>query len=363
MSKLSVQLVTWNGAKYVPYLFASLRNQEYKNWKLYILDNASEDGMVDAMKKEIENFPVEVELVESKENTGFAGGHNKLFKQTDSEYVLLLNQDMYVMSDCFGKMVTFLDERRDVAAVSPRLMRWDFKKIRNPKSEIRNPEESFTDQVDAMGLKIFRNRRVVEQCTGRKWEEIKDAFVTSKDLSTSLGMTEGAEVFGVSGAFPMFRRADIEEIAFDDGTFFDESYGSYKEDVDLAFRLQSAGKKTFVLPQVIAYHDRSAAGPRDMGDGAAAANKKTQSDWVRYHSYKNHLMTMYKNKYWQNHIIDLPWIAWYELKKLVWLLLFDRKVLKGIVEMWKLRAEMREKRREIKGKRKVDWKALRVWWV
>jgi len=349
MPKLSVQLVTWNGAKYVPYLFDSLRKQEFKDWRLHVLDNASEDGMVGAMKKEIENFPVEVELIESKENTGFAGGHNRLFKQTDSEYVLLLNQDMYVMPDCLERMVAFLDEHKDVAMVSPRLMRWDFEKVSDLK-------KSFTDQVDAMGLKVFRNRRVVEWLTGEDWAAYCCIPVSVYDASL-------IEIFGVSGSFPMFRRRDIEEIAFSDGTFFDESYGSYKEDVDLAFRLQSAGKRSCVLPQVVAYHDRSAAGPREMGDGAAAANKKTQSDWVRYHSYKNHLMTMYKNKYWQNHIIDLPWIAWYELKKFVWLLLFDRKVLKGLGEVWRLRKELRKKRREIVGNRRVGWKAVRKWWI
>src|SRR3989338_7429508 len=42
--KLTVQLVTWNGAKYIPYLFESLKKQTYADWDLAVLDNASSDG-------------------------------------------------------------------------------------------------------------------------------------------------------------------------------------------------------------------------------------------------------------------------------------------------------------------------------
>ena len=79
MPKLSVHLVTWNGSKYIPYLFGSLRKQTFQDWKLYILDNASTDDTVERMKKELvdsassaDRFPVPYELVESKENIWFS---------------------------------------------------------------------------------------------------------------------------------------------------------------------------------------------------------------------------------------------------------------------------------------------------
>ena len=42
------------------------------NWQIIVVDNASEDGSVEAVKKE---YP-EVELVENKENLGFSAGNN-----------------------------------------------------------------------------------------------------------------------------------------------------------------------------------------------------------------------------------------------------------------------------------------------
>ncbi|MBP6859493.1 MAG: glycosyltransferase [Candidatus Magasanikbacteria bacterium] len=345
--KLSVHLVTWNGAKYVPFLFDSLRKQSFKNWELLVIDNNSTDGMVEAMKKELVNFSVQHELVENKTNLGFAGGHNMAFKKTNGEYILMLNQDMYLTSDCLEKVVTFLDNNSSLAVVSPRLMKWNF--IESDKNLVN----SFTNQIDTLGLQVYRNRRVVEQYTGQQWEAVKNKL-HNLDL---------LRVFGVSGALPVFRRSALQEVVFpEDGTVFDESYHAYKEDVDLAYRMAALGLQAGVLLGAVAYHDRSAAGPKQASDRAAAHNKKGQSQWVKYHSYKNHLMTLYKNEYWQNVTLDFPWILWYELKKFVYFLIFDRAVLVGLREVWVLRKILKKKRNFIKHARKLNWREVRALW-
>jgi len=352
MARLTVQLVIWNGQKYIPHLFESLKKQTFRDWKLLVLDNASSDGTAEVVRNQIGNFPVEVDLVESSENTGFAGGHNVLFKrESESAYVLLLNQDMYLSDNCFENMVAFLDKHADAAGVSPRLMRWDFEK----SGEL---QKNFTNQIDAIGLKVFRNRRAVEWLTREVWEERSP----NTGVAKLYGHTH-VEVFGLSGAFPMFRRSDLNSAALGEGNIFDGSYVLYKEDLDLAYRLRSQGKKSFVLLDTVAYHDRTGAGPREMGDGAALKNKLEQKEWVKYHSYKNHLRTLRKNEYWQNTLIDLPWILLYELKKLVWFLLFDRKVLTGVGEVFKLRKKTRESARHIKRSRIITWRDMRKWWT
>lgn len=353
--QLAVQLVTWNGAKYIPYLFDSLRKQNFADFKVYILDNASEDDTVSAIQKELETVSFAFELIQSKENTGFAGGHNILLKKHADEYVLLLNQDMYLRVDCFSELISYLESHADVAVVSPRLMRWDFSKEQETRSKRQGTNYvgqmvGLTDSIDSLGLKVFKNRRVVEQYTAKEWHEVKKYL-----------QGEALPVFGVSGALPVFRRSDLDEVLFEDRTMFDASYVAYKEDVDLAYRLVSAGKKAAVVLDAVAYHDRSAAGPDGIEDRKAAKNKKTQSSWVKYHSYKNHLMTLRKNEYWQNVILDLPWIMWYELKKFVWFVLFDRAVLKGLGEVRKARKELKKKRGFIQKHQKIGWREMRKW--
>ncbi len=379
--KLVVQLISWNGARYVPHLFESLRKQTYKQWELLIVDNQSTDGMVEAIQKELVDFPVPARTIVNETNKGFAPAHNQALKESTSEYVLLLNQDMYLMPDCLEKMAQFLDEHSTIAAVSPRLMRWDFNKIGE------GLEKSFSNNIDALGLKIFRNRRVIEQCTQQKWDEVKQSLKCHPEergtsdvgipllknsvdwgIASSLAAsliprndTSALAVFGVSGAFPMYRRTALNNVAFADGTFLDESYFMYKEDVDLAYRLQSAGFRAAVLLNTVAYHDRTGAGPKETNDWAAAKNKPSHNKVVRYHSYKNHLATLYKNEYEQNFILDFPWIVWYELKKFGYFLLFDRSVLRGFRELWKHRRELKIKRRNIKKLRKVNWQEIRRW--
>ncbi len=357
MKTLSVHLVSWNGEKYIPYLFDSLRKQTYTDWKLYIWDNGSSDATVAAIEKELNNFPVQYEVLAQKENNGFAGGHNALFQKATEPYFLLLNQDMYVGESCFADMVSFLDAHDGVAAVSPRLMRWNFAALE--AGGLHALPKSFSDKIDALGLQVFRNRRVIEKHTGKVWERLKPTMRMSHRIIDEHAM----EVFGVSGAFPMLRRSSIEDVAFADGTFLDASYHSYKEDVDLAFRLRSAGYQSYVLLESEAYHDRSAAGPEALSDTAAAQNKKTQSDWVKKHSYKNHLMTLYKNEYWQNILLDLPFILWYECKKMGYFLFFDRAILKGWKEIWTLRKSLKQKRIRIQHTTHISFKQMRRWWT
>lgn len=334
--KVTVHLVTWNGAKYIPLLFESLRNQTDQDWELVVLDNASSDNTVQLIEQEFLTWPGQKRLIKNTTNLGFAGGHNQLYAQTDSEYFFLLNQDFYLKPTCVELLLAEIKVKPNLAVVSPRLMKWDFVR------------QEFTTTIDSLGLQVLRNRRVVEISGGKQWQPTEDKIKS---------------VFGVSGAAPLFRRSAIAQVAFSNQEFFDNSYGSYKEDVDLAFRLQAAGFGAETVLDAVIYHDRSAAGPGELSDVAAAKNKQNQSAWVQYHSYKNHLMTLYKNEYWQNLILDFLPILWYELKKFGWFLFFKPSVLKGITEVWKNRKNLREKRIVSISIRKNNWQQLRHWWT
>ncbi|OGH82268.1 MAG: hypothetical protein A2373_03635 [Candidatus Magasanikbacteria bacterium RIFOXYB1_FULL_40_15] len=337
--KLTVQLLTWNGEKYIPHLFESLRKQTYQDWQIYILDNGSIDGTVSVIKQELKNFNRACHFEEGKDNLGFAGGHNYIYDQADTEYAVFLNQDLYLEPDCFEKMISFMDKNPETAVVSPRLMKWNFNSL----------DDFFSDYVDSLGLKAYKNRRVVDWMAGKNWKE-----ESSRVAKWSGGQT--VEVFGVSGTVLLLRRKSADNILYNGKFIFDPDYGSYKEDVDLAFRLRSAGNKAYVILDTCAYHDRAS----NIGM-SAIDNKKRQPMRIKYNSYRNHIMTIYKNEYWQNFIIDFLRILCYETGKFAWFLIFDRGVLKGWKDIWKLRKELRNRRREIKNKRKIGWREMRKW--
>lgn len=299
--KLTLQLVTWNGAHWLPGLFASLKQCRVSDVRcqMSILDNGSTDGTVEILKKELATPPFSHQLIELKENTGFAGGHNRLFRMSSAEYVLIFNQDMEFEPDCIQKLVQCLDTHPDAAAVAPKLMRLDDK-----------------TKIDSLGLKKYRNWRVV------------DSHVSNVSGQVS------SDIFGVSGACAMFRMSAVRPVAFPDGMIFDESYGSYKEDVDLAFRMKRKGLRSFVLNDVVAYHARGS------GNG-----KKDQPTALRYQSYRNHLATIFKN-FSRRDFLDFPFVLCYETVKVFWYILFDRKVLGAWADLWRMRKKLYERRHD-----------------
>lgn len=332
---LSLQLVTWNGAKYIPHLFASLRAQTHRDFSLHILDNTSTDGTDEAVARELQQFGVPHTLDRASENTGFVGGHNRLFAQYgDSDLVLLVNQDMILEPDCFLKLVRFMETHPRAAACSPRLMRW------NPTTGEKS------DRIDTLGLQIYRNGRAVDWMHGHVWEDGICDLLPYRTVAAHDGREECfVEVFGVSGAMPCFRMAALRGLPGGNG-IFDEHFFSYKEDVDLAWRFRWMGWNAYVLPHAVAYHDRTAAGPDGEGDHAAAKHWKTKSSLVRQYSYRNHWFALIKNAPWT------PRVLWFELKKFLYLAVREPAVIRFCFSkkklfnaMWNARRMMRRARR------------------
>ena len=232
--KLALQLVTWNSAKYLPALFESLRTSAIRlqtsDVKFFILDNASGDGSVEVSRKELSNFQFPYEIVESKINTGFAGGHNRLLAMHDAEHMLLVNPDLVFESDCIDKLVCFLDEHPEAAGVAPRLMRLS-------ESGIWNLEFG---TIDSLGLRVFRSRRVVEIGAGQSLSQIKLSFRPERsgveesgsarpDLSTSqyllqkvlgsLEMTKRLKCLVSPALVPCFAPARLKMLPLTTGRF------------------------------------------------------------------------------------------------------------------------------------------------
>ncbi len=317
--KLTIQLVTWNGEHFIPYVIDSLRKQSFQDWSLRILDNGSSDETLTALAYACDGMKNDVELIEKEENTGFVGGHNELFvsRPEEAEYVMLINQDLYLQEDCLAQLVTFLDNRTTCGVVSPRLMRWNTAKLLDDDADA---DLMFSDYVDSLGLKLHRNRRVTELASHGAWTGEYE------------GQRNALKVFGVSGTAPMLRASAAREVAYNDGLLFDPHYHSYKEDIDLMYRLQGAGHEAYTLLSSYAHHARSAAQSAGSSDFAAAENKKTQAEHIKVESYKNHVLNMKKHVTRYDWMRDGLFILLYELKKFVWLHLFDGKTVSAVAK-------------------------------
>ena len=95
--------------------------------------------------------------------------------------------------------------------------------------------------IDTCGFAMTRARRVVNIGHGRP--DGPD-FAGRKDI------------FGVEGAVPFFRRSALLASKVD-GMLIDPDYFWYGDDLDLAWRLTLMGHRQVIIPEVVAWRDRS----------------------------------------------------------------------------------------------------------
>ncbi|MCX6784511.1 MAG: glycosyltransferase family 2 protein [Candidatus Komeilibacteria bacterium] len=328
--KVTVQLVTHNSEKFLPFLLSSLAAQTYAAFDVLILDNASTDQTVRFLREHYPRF----QLITSQKNLGFAKAHNQMFGWHKAEYILFLNHDLILDKNYLAQAVALLDSQPQVAAVGGKLLRWDYET--NEKTNV----------LDSAGLTVYKNHRVIDRGAG---EEDQKQYNTP------------GEVFGVSGALFLARRSALEAVRLPQGTgfeYFDQDFISYKEDVDLMYRFRLAGWQVYYLPSSLAWHER-ALKPADN----LRLNRQNRSQLFNRYSYRNHLAVILKNEFWGNLWRQALHIFWYEFKKIGWLLIFEQKTLGGLKDFFRQLPTWLKKRNYIKNNiKKITSQELAKWY-
>src|SRR4028119_745890 len=112
--RVSVVIVNWNTRELTSHCIATLKETlENLPAEIIVVDNDSADGSADYIAAE---HP-DVCLVRSKENLGFARGNNLGFEYARGEYLVLLNSDTIVLPGAVQRLVEYLDEHPELAAV------------------------------------------------------------------------------------------------------------------------------------------------------------------------------------------------------------------------------------------------------
>ena len=345
--KLSIHLVTHNGAAWLPYCLESLSRQLSMDFFLLIIDNASLDNSVLIVNDWLRAHAAIVSrtrVIQHKQNLGFARAHNQALAWSQSEYVMLLNQDVILADNYTLDIMKFMDTTAAAAAVTGKIRQWNFIADTFYYESLKDKSEA---KIDTVGLKISR---------GRKVTEINQGQADNNKLLLP------QPVFGVSGAAPLYRRQCLEAVS-SAGEIFDEDFVSYKEDVDMAWRLRLAGFSAYCVPSAIAYHDRGLA---QASDSSASDLINHRSGWpqeLRIASLANHWGVLVKNDSWYNWARDWPWIIGFEFKKLAYLLLFEPQVLGGgLRRFFAVLPRFLRKRRLLKTTHRLKPAELRRWW-
>ena len=319
-------LVVQNSAKYIIPALESLVNQDYENLEIVIFDNHSTDETVNLIK---ENF-ADIKIISSPKNVGFARGHNVILSETDSDFYACLNVDMIFDQNFISELVKAIEEKPIYGAAGGKIKFWDFEAFEKGSSS-----QGKTNFIDTVGLKFFKSHR---------FEDIGQGEMDYGQFDKS------REIFGVSGAAVLYRRKSLEDVAFvndnDEKEYFDESMFMYKEDIDLAYRLQWAGWKTIYNPKAIAYHDRTISF-RGKTALEIIKNRAKKPKEVNRRSYLNHRLLLRKNfsNAFSSEVKNAT--SWYNLKVFLYILFFETELLGVWWNIFKMRNRIQKWRKKM----------------
>jgi GT2 family glycosyltransferase len=234
--RVAAVVVSWNSGDHLPALLASLEAQEHPDLEVVVVDNASVDASVVAVRHaQAAAVRHPVRLLRSATNRGFCGGVNDALATLDPEVaaVLLVNPDVVLDPDLVGVCVDRLATDPRCGSVQPKLVR----SVPGPDGR---PVLDTTGH-ELTTARLYRNRG--------EGEPDLDGYPAGR-------------VFGASGACVLHRRAMLEDVRWRDGQVLTEDLVAYFDDIELDWRARRRGWTAWYEPTATATHERGGAGPR-----------------------------------------------------------------------------------------------------
>lgn len=121
---VAVIVVNWNGGPQLVECLDALMAQDYPDFEVIVVDNASTDGSGGLLGHYLrEHRKPRLDVIWNAENRGFAGGANDGLASTDAPMVLVSNYDVRPRPDYLRRVMEALvaDPRR--GAVQGKLLR------------------------------------------------------------------------------------------------------------------------------------------------------------------------------------------------------------------------------------------------
>lgn len=248
MRIVKVVILNWNGREHLRTFLPSVIATTPAEIGIVVADNGSTDDSVMMLKRD---FP-EVEVLELRENHGYAGGYNRAVEQLDADYYILLNSDVETTEGWCTPLVAALDSDPKLIAVQPKLRSY----AHRSHFEYAGASGGF---IDFLGYPFCRGRIM---------------STTEEDMGQ---YDSPRRCFWASGACLACRREIFTEIGG-----LDEDFFAHMEEIDMCWRAQLYGYKVAVEPRSTVYH---------LGGGTLPVNSPQKI----YLNYRNNLAMLYKN--------------------------------------------------------------------
>lgn len=215
--RASIILVAYKNAK--PYLegcFKAIRELDYPNYEVILVDNASEDGSLE----EAQRLQEEEIIIPSPVNLGFGGGCNRAAEAATGDVLVFLNIDTQVRPDWLTELLRPMSQESQIAITGCKMYYPDEKTIQHA------------------GALLFPHGFTEHLGYGQK---DKGQFDVERDVDY------------VTGAGMAIRREFFES----QGGFDDRFYPAYYEEVDLCYTARQMGYRVVYTPRAVLIHHES----------------------------------------------------------------------------------------------------------
>ena len=216
--KISIVIVSYNVWKLLDECLQSVeRALEGIDGEVFVVDNASTDGTVERLR----GLHPQVHFIANEDNVGFARANNQAIRQSQSEYVLLLNPDTVVYEPTLKGCLNFMDHHSEAGGAGVRM-------------------------YDRNGDAAPESRRAIPT----PWVAmLKMMGFTRRYYMSHLSWDEPGQIEVISGAFCLLRRKALDQVGL-----LDEDFFMYGEDIDLSYRLLKGGWQNWYLPYDIIHY-------------------------------------------------------------------------------------------------------------
>jgi GT2 family glycosyltransferase len=307
---ISVIVLNYNGANWLPLCLTSLRNQTiFDRIEIIVADNASPDSSTALAEATMEDWP-NARTVRLGKNFGYSEGNNRASQFARGRYLFFLNNDSWLESDCLERLLSEI-ESTGAAVAAPFVM--------NYANDIPQRDAS------RYGFDIF-------------------GLLCSPAISASR-----QEVFVAGGCALLIDVEWFQKLGGFDSTFF-----MYADEHDFCWRAWQAGAKVILAASARAHH-RSAAAVNPAGSGEIVEVRT--SDTKRFYANRNGLVVLLKNSQHlllalvplqllmlaaEATVMGLLTLRWSHVR---------RAYLAAVWDCWRLRKHIRAERRRLKGLR------------
>ncbi|PIZ76416.1 hypothetical protein COY05_01385 [Candidatus Peregrinibacteria bacterium CG_4_10_14_0_2_um_filter_38_24] len=337
--KISIIIIHYNTPHFLKTCLDGIFGQTYENIEVIFIDNNSPDREGIEFVRDTYSHDPELRhnksliVINNEDNLGYAKAANqgiKIAMEGNSEFLVITNPDIIYTPEYFEKIVERIEKDPKIASITGKVYKYDFA---NKKP---------TNIIDTVGLFAYKSRRIIDDGQG-----VEDVGQFDQEQ----------EVFGISGACPLYRREAITDVKIGD-EYLDENFFMYKEDVDLSWRFLLFGWKNLFYPKAIAYHGRGTGVIRRFTNKEVVENRKNLSKFQKKFSFRNQLLMEVKNEIPGNFFKDFFQIVGKKILMFGYITIFEPYLWGSFLGFLKLLPATLKKRAEIMKRKKSSSKQM-----